>query len=193
MGEFDDTPIREFSQDKEILQIRDHLLIRNEIPYLVLVIKYYPFRVEAQASHSRPFDKNNAISSTSGENRENRPPAENWRKDLGDADLALFNRLRDWRSERCKKDGVPPYLIFTNAQLAGIAKLKPQSLTGLASVDGVGRGKIDRYGPEVLEITAKPPETISTPATLAQSSSSSPEQKDLIIDLQTNRGEAPHE
>lgn len=134
-GGFDDTPIREFIQDKEVLEFRDHLLIRNEIPYLVIVLKYYPFRKEASEECPATAKK---------------PEAEAWKKEITEVELPLFNQLRDWRSERCKKDGVPPYLIFTNQQLATIVKKKPSSLAELAQIEGVGRGKIERYAEELL-------------------------------------------
>jgi superfamily II DNA helicase RecQ len=140
MGCFDDTPIRDFTQDKEVLQVRDHLLIRNEIPYLVLVIKYYPFRKEAEGGQR--FDVKQAANA--------------WKKEIAESDFPLFNRLRDWRSERCKKEGIPPYLIFTNQQLALIVKKKPQSLSELVQIEGIGRGKSDRYGVDVLAITMVP-------------------------------------
>ena len=154
-GGFDDTSVRDFSQDKEILQITDHLLVRNEIPYLVLVIKYYPFRKEAQDSQAHAQDGKSV---------------EKWRKELGDGDLPLFNRLRDWRSEHCKEEGIPPYVIFTNAQLAAIARSKPQALAELARVDGVGRGKLDKYGLAVLKITVARTEATS-PTELGQEQS----------------------
>ena len=136
-GKFDDTPVRDFSIDKEILHISDHMLVRNEIPYLVLVIKYYPFRKEAaQAEAKEPDDSK-----------------ESWKKEITAEDMPLFNRLRDWRSEQCKKDGVPPYLIFTNRQFAEIVKIKPQTVAELGRIEGVGRGKIERYADSVLQIT----------------------------------------
>lgn len=144
-GGFDDDPVQSFIQDKEVLHIRDHLLVRNDIPYLVLVIKYYPFRKEAQEKTSTM-------------------KTEDWKKEIGDAEKPLFNRLRDWRSERCKKDGVPPYLIFNNAQLAAIVKKRPQSLSALSQVEGLGRGKLEKYGADVLAITQREaPESDSPP------------------------------
>jgi superfamily II DNA helicase RecQ len=141
-GGFDDLPLRDFIQDKEVLQVRDHLLIRSEIPYLILVVKYYPFRIE----------HNPATKTSSHSVNTKQSDADAWKKDLNESDLPLFNRLRDWRSERCKKDGIPPYLIFTNLQLAEIVKAKPQSLAALAKIDGVGPGKIEKYSFEILAI-----------------------------------------
>ena len=42
IGGFDDTEVRSFIQDKEVISIRDHLFMRNEVPYLKFIIKYLP-------------------------------------------------------------------------------------------------------------------------------------------------------
>jgi superfamily II DNA helicase RecQ len=73
----------------------------------------------------------------------------------------LFNTLRDWRAERCKKDGVPPYVICTNQQLAAVVAQRPQSLTGLMRIEGIGKAKAEKYGQEMLAILSareEPPE-----------------------------------
>lgn len=67
--------------------------------------------------------------------------------------MGLFNKLRDWRSQRCKKDGVPPYIIFTNKELSEIVKRRPQSIGELTKIEGIGNGKANKYGEEVLSIT----------------------------------------
>ncbi len=72
---------------------------------------------------------------------------------LSESDQGLFNILRDWRSERCKKEGVPPYIIFNNNQLAEIVKQKPQSKVDLLKISGIGNAKTEKYGEEILKIT----------------------------------------
>lgn len=67
--------------------------------------------------------------------------------------MGLFNILRDWRSQRCKKEGVPPYIIFTNQQLAMIVKKRPQSISELTKIEGIGNGKAQKYGDDVLSIS----------------------------------------
>lgn len=66
----------------------------------------------------------------------------------------LFDRLRAWRSERAKTDGVPAYVVFHDATLAAIAKERPPNRAALASVSGVGPTKLERYADEVLTIVA---------------------------------------
>jgi DNA helicase-2/ATP-dependent DNA helicase PcrA len=68
------------------------------------------------------------------------------------ADGPLLDRLRKWRLERSKADGVPAYVVFHDATLAQIADRKPQSRLELLDVPGIGPAKLDRYGDEVLTV-----------------------------------------
>ena len=96
--------------------------------------------------------------------RVKQPPAraqvEKPRKNLGrnlpaedlDTDVrARFDALRNWRRDRAKEQGVPPYVIFQDKTLVEIALQEPRSLDVLARINGVGAGKLDRYGQAVLD------------------------------------------
>jgi len=135
-GGFNDDELRDYIKDKEIVSIRDHLFIRNEVPYLTMIIKYFPIRQEID-SKMEPKGRRD----------------EPWREMLTEADMGLFNLLRDWRSQRCKKEGVPPYVLVTNLQLAHIVKSRPQSLTELMKIEGIGKAKADKYGEDLLKIS----------------------------------------
>jgi DNA helicase-2/ATP-dependent DNA helicase PcrA len=67
-------------------------------------------------------------------------------------DGPLLERLRRWRLERSRADGVPAYVVFHDATLAHIADRKPQSRLELLDVPGIGPAKLDRYGDEVLDV-----------------------------------------
>ena len=75
---------------------------------------------------------------------------------MAETDLPLFNALRGWRAERAKRDGVPPYLICTNKQLAAMVNARPGSLTRLGAIEGIGKAKLDNYGQELLALLARP-------------------------------------
>ena len=68
------------------------------------------------------------------------------------ADAPRFEALRAWRRQRAAEQHVPPYVIFHDATLAAIARLRPASTDALAKVSGVGQTKLERYGAEVLQI-----------------------------------------
>jgi ATP-dependent DNA helicase RecQ len=64
----------------------------------------------------------------------------------------VFERLRAWRSERAKEQGVPAYVIFNDATLREISTTLPSSLAGLGKVNGIGETKLARYGQQVLDV-----------------------------------------
>ena len=70
------------------------------------------------------------------------------------SDQALFEALRAWRARAAKSQHVPPYVIFHDRTLAEIAAVKPGSRAALERVNGVGEGKLARYGEAVLEVVA---------------------------------------
>jgi DNA helicase-2/ATP-dependent DNA helicase PcrA len=65
---------------------------------------------------------------------------------------ATFESLRSWRLQAAKEAEVPAYVVFTDATLVAIAEARPQSMTELAALAGVGPAKLERYGHAVLEI-----------------------------------------
>ena len=75
-----------------------------------------------------------------------RAEAESWQ----DVDRALFERLRSVRLEIARSRGVPPYVVFHDATLREMARLRPTSLDGLLAVKGVGTRKADDLGETFL-------------------------------------------
>ena len=68
--------------------------------------------------------------------------AESWQ----DVDRDLFERLRAVRLETARERGVPPYVIFHDATLREMARLRPTSINALLAVKGVGARKADDLG-----------------------------------------------
>ncbi|MDB6162708.1 MAG: recQ [Xanthomonadaceae bacterium] len=68
---------------------------------------------------------------------------------------ARFESLRQWRGEAARAQSVPAYVIFHDSTLRDIALCQPADLDQLATVSGVGVGKLERYGQAVLEALAQ--------------------------------------
>lgn len=64
----------------------------------------------------------------------------------------LFNILKNWRKDRAFKEGVKPYIIFSDATLIQIANILPKSKEELLSIRGMGDKKYDKFGEEILMI-----------------------------------------
>ena len=71
--------------------------------------------------------------------------------ELSAAEQPLFEALRELRTRMAREQNVPPYVIFHDATLRGIARLQPASLGELAQVGGIGGSKLERYGEQVLD------------------------------------------
>ena len=69
-------------------------------------------------------------------------------------DEALYERLRAWRLDQATAAKLPAYCVFTDATLIAIAEARPASERELVAIPGVGKVKLDRYGPDVLDICA---------------------------------------
>lgn len=70
-------------------------------------------------------------------------------------EFAIFADLRELRKSLAKRDGVPPFVVFTDEVLANIVKAKPDNLGKLAAIGGVGQVKIEKYGNDVLAVLRK--------------------------------------
>jgi ATP-dependent DNA helicase RecQ len=66
------------------------------------------------------------------------------------ADRQLFDALRAWRKDQAVLQGVPPYVILHDRTLLEIAARRPRTSADLANCNGVGQGKLERYGEAVL-------------------------------------------
>ena len=65
-----------------------------------------------------------------------------------------FERLRTWRGNTARDQGVPAYVIFHDATLRQIAIEQPSTLDQLGGVSGVGENKLAKYGEQILEVLA---------------------------------------
>jgi DNA helicase-2/ATP-dependent DNA helicase PcrA len=69
-------------------------------------------------------------------------------------DAATFGRLRAWRKKQAEAQGVPAYVVFSDATLVAIADSAPADSSALARVPGVGPTKLERYAEPVLAVLA---------------------------------------
>jgi ATP-dependent DNA helicase RecQ len=78
-------------------------------------------------------------------------PGDTWT----DADPELVARLKAWRTEQARSQGVPPYVVFHDRTLLELASRRPGSVAELAGVAGIGAAKLERYGDALLDVLAR--------------------------------------
>ena len=67
----------------------------------------------------------------------------------------LWDALRECRAKLASEAGVPAYVIFHDATLKEMVRLRPASLEDLLAVHGVGQRKLDRYGAVFLDVLSQ--------------------------------------
>ncbi|MDR2833337.1 MAG: DNA helicase RecQ [Streptococcaceae bacterium] len=73
------------------------------------------------------------------------------KKAIVDMDYELFETLRLIRLEIAKNEGVPPFVIFSDATLQNICRVLPQTDEEFLQVSGVGQVKLEKYGEVFME------------------------------------------
>jgi ATP-dependent DNA helicase RecQ len=67
-------------------------------------------------------------------------------------DGELFQQLRALRRTLAEAEGVPAYIVFSDAVLARMAAERPTDEAGLLAISGVGPAKLARYGAAFLRV-----------------------------------------
>lgn len=68
------------------------------------------------------------------------------------AEASLRETLKAWRGETAKATGMPAYVVFNDATLYDLARLRPIDDDELLAVPGIGPVKIEKYAAEILAI-----------------------------------------
>ena len=75
--------------------------------------------------------------------------------DLEPVQAELFEALRAWRAGEAREQGVPAYIVFGDATLRAVAVARPERLTDLDGITGIGAKKLEAYGDALLAVVAR--------------------------------------
>lgn len=70
-------------------------------------------------------------------------------------DKALFDMLKNLRKKVAREKNLPPYVIFQDPSLEEMATTYPTTKEELAQINGVGLGKVSKFGAPFLEVINK--------------------------------------
>jgi len=79
-----------------------------------------------------------------------KPPVD-YKQILNENEFVLFLELRNLRKELAESQGVPPYALFTNEQLAAMVQQRINSKAALQAIPGVGQSRVKKYGELFLQ------------------------------------------
>jgi ATP-dependent DNA helicase RecQ len=65
---------------------------------------------------------------------------------------ALDQRLREWRKAESEKLNLPLFFVLASTTLRSIVLARPQNLSQLKTIHGLGHEKIEKFGPGIIEV-----------------------------------------
>jgi len=98
-------------------------------------VDYLEVKPETMSGEQRPTKFRNRI---------------DYREVLDPEAFARFAQLREFRKRLAQEEGIPVYTVFTNAQLAEIAKNRIVTKNGMEKVDGIGGARLSKYGDALI-------------------------------------------
>ena len=119
-----------FLRSKKILQTESHITHDADRAYWSFCIKY----IDDVAITDK--DK----------------PRVDYKQVLDEASFQRFLKMKEIRKKLANDEGIPAYAVFTDEELAGIAKLEERTLPKMKSVKGIGDKKIEKYGEHFINI-----------------------------------------
>jgi len=73
-------------------------------------------------------------------------------KSLTPSERKLFEKMREWRKQQAKEDGVAPYVVASNKHLAEIIRRRCKKPNELSNVTGLGHNRISRFGEHLCQM-----------------------------------------
>ena len=63
-----------------------------------------------------------------------------------------MTRLKEWRTGEAKRLRVPAYCVMHDRTLNAVAFSRPTNPRQLLEIDGIGQGKVEKFGSAIIEI-----------------------------------------
>jgi ATP-dependent DNA helicase RecQ len=116
-----------------------------------IVVSRYP---NASASNLFPNKANGTSASSTETETFTRPRAATLdpADDLTPEQQQLDQRLRDWRKAESERLGLPLFFVLASTTLRNIVLARPQTLSQLKSVQGLGLEKVEKFGPGIIQV-----------------------------------------
>ncbi|MBN2093232.1 HRDC domain-containing protein [candidate division KSB1 bacterium] len=130
-----------FLRGNKILEVRDQLISNENGAYWCFCVRYIEKSYAARTDVKAKVD---------------------YKQILDEATFKKFVGLREIRKKVASDEGIPAFAVFTDEELAGLAKLDSITAKNMLSVKGIGDKKIERYAKYFINKSEKD-ETTGTP------------------------------
>lgn len=108
-----------------------------------------------QDPYSISFHEDHDLNETEGSNEDELQQSTGPAAGSGASDQALLELLKALRKKIAKEKNVPPYVVFQDPSLEEMATTYPSNELELSQVNGVGMGKVQKFGGPFLDLLNK--------------------------------------
>ncbi|HMQ59208.1 MAG TPA: HRDC domain-containing protein [Flavilitoribacter sp.] len=120
-GELMNDEMNAFLRSKKVLQVENQLVSDSHGAFWCFCIRY----IEDNAPVAKP-----------------RP---DYKQILDEESFQRFARMKEIRKQLAKEEGLPPYAVFSDEELAGLAKIEVLTPGLMKTIKGVGDKKVEKY------------------------------------------------
>lgn len=129
--------INRFLRANRVLDVESQFVSNANGSYWSFCVKYILRTEQNQKSQNRYENKTD------------------YRAILDEGTFAVFSKLRECRKKIAMEEAIPAYAVFTDAELAEIAKLPVINQKTILSIKGIGEKKAERFGSKLIEMFQK--------------------------------------
>src|SRR5262245_40976549 len=118
----------------------------GEYPILKLNARSWEVMKDQRTARLRYTPGHDKAKAADGAGRDRRRPSKAEAVSWEGVDRDLFEALRQVRQKLAETRGVPPYLVFGDATLRDLSRVRPSSLEKLQGIYGIGEAKFRGFG-----------------------------------------------
>ncbi len=137
----------EFTQ-KNMLDIANSILDKNDTSRSDYARKYEELLQKLETNTDNAMDNSSTVDGTDNTIVKGIEITGSSREDI-------VKRLKAFRLEQSRKENIPPYYIFNDAQMEAILAKNPKSKEELLQVSGFGNVKVEKYGDFIVSIVCE--------------------------------------
>ncbi|HOD00186.1 MAG TPA: HRDC domain-containing protein, partial [Myxococcota bacterium] len=139
-GMFDDSVLRNYLINRELVRCVPQFFVHNALPCWSLYIETKVLQGVVSSDLSASSRQAAAAGIAAQIN------------EFDEIQKVRYERILSWRAEAAMREGLKSYMICTNRDAMELARTAPATLAALGRVHGFGEKKLAKYGREILEI-----------------------------------------
>ena len=150
----EEAELNRFLVSHRIVSVRTQWVTNGDVPYEVFTVEY------AGRTGVSPVQDGSVAATADAQERV--PPVRvDYRKILEPEQFIRYCKMRDERKKIAEEEAVKAFVVFTNEQLASIARLEKPTLAEVRKIGGIGEARAEKYGARIIAALGEA--TVETP------------------------------